>query len=310
MNEQVKLLLDDVKQHYTMPVDVVIDGPASGVLTHTQSSQKLLANGHLELKVADTTNVDYTLSHELLHMKLVTAGFSPLQYRLATGDPDVDQQFFAVGTSLYDSVMHVQIRAEQAKMGLLTGETMKQLGAGVTASLPADPRPDQLVYCIMTLLDALVMFEGGSKPQLKYWQVNYPDALPLAQELYATITSKGTATPFDFRRMVVRIWRQFDQILQKHGFQETANAEFATLPPILSERQLRLNLNQTYEILHSEMTDRATKKRAYVAMGKGDQQNAFVLPLAALSSEGFQQLYQTPLKTVLLQYQVDYAIRD
>ncbi|WP_203623981.1 MULTISPECIES: hypothetical protein [unclassified Lacticaseibacillus] len=310
MNEQVKLLLDDVKQHYTMPVDVVIDGPASGVLTHTQSAQKLLANGHLELKVADTTNVDYTLSHELLHMKLVTAGFSPLQYRLATGDPDVDQQFFAVGTSLYDSVMHVQIRAEQAKMGLLTGETMKQLGAGVTASLPDDPRPDQLVYCIMTLLDALVMFEGGSKPQLKYWQANFPDALPLAQELYATITSKSTATPFDFRRMVVRIWRQFDQILQKHGFQETANAEFATLPPILSERQLRLNLNQTYEILHSEMTDRATKKRAYVAMGKGDQQNAFVLPLADLSSEGFQQLYQTPLKTVLLQYQVDYAIRD
>lgn len=310
MNEQTQLLLDDVKKHYTMPVDVVIDGPTSGVLTHTQSAQKLLANGHLELKVSDTTNVDYTLSHELLHMKLVTTGFPPLQYRLATGDPDVDQQFFAVGTSLYDSVMHVQIRAEQAKMGILTAETMKQLGAGVTASLPEDPRPDQLVYCVMTLLDALVMFEGGSKGQLNYWKVNYPDALPLAQDLYATLMSKSVATPFDFRRMVVRIWRQFDQILQKHGFQETANGEFATLPPILSERQLRLTLSQTYEILHSEMTDRATKKRAYVAMGKGDQQNAFVLPLADLSSEGFQQLYQTPLKTVLLQYQVDYAIRD
>lgn len=310
MNEQVQILLDEVKTHYTMPVDVVIDGPASGVLTHQQSGQKLLANGHLELRVSDTTNVDYTLSHELLHMKLVTDGFPPLQYRLATGDPAVDQQFFAVGTTLYDAVMHVAIRAEQAKLGVLTDPVLKQLAAGVTASLPKQPRADQLVYCIMTLLDALVMFEGGSKGQLKYWQVNYPDALPLAQDLYQTLMAKPCSTPFDFRRMVLRVWRQFDQMLQKHGFQETANAEFATLPPILSERQLRLALNQTFEVLHSEMTDRATKKRAYIAMGKGDRQNAFVLPLADLSAEGFQQLYQTPLKTVLLQYKVDYAIRD
>ncbi|MFD1393091.1 hypothetical protein ACFQ3L_05720 [Lacticaseibacillus jixianensis] len=309
MNEEISILLDEVKQHYTMPVDVVIDGPASGVLTHTQSTQKLLPNGHLELRISDTTNVDYTLSHELLHMKLVTDGFPPLQYRLATGEPQVDQQFFAVGTALYNAALHLPIRAAQAKLGVLTPAVEKQLAAGVTAVLPKTPRPDQLVYCVMTLLDALVAFEGGSKGQLKYWGANYADALPLAQQLYTTLMAKPCTRPFDFRRMVVRLWWQFDQILQKHGFQATANAEFATLPPILSERQLRLALNQTFEVLHSEMIDRTTKKRAYVALGKGDGQNAFVLPLANLSAEGFQQLYQTPLKTVLLQYKVDYAIR-
>ena len=53
------------------------------------------------------------------------------------------------------------------------------------------------------------------------------------------------------------------------------------------------------------------KQPAYVAMGRSDDQNAFVLPLSenATTPEAFQQLYQQPLNDVLAQYQLDYTIR-
>ncbi|WP_338216533.1 hypothetical protein [Lacticaseibacillus salsurivasis] len=312
MDETITKLLEAVKSNYATPIEVVVEGEASGQLNHSQSAQKLLANGHLEVRVTDTTAPDYTLSHELMHMLLITTGFPQLQYHLASGEPALDQQFFAVSMALYDAALHDLIRQWQAEHGVLTAEVMTALAAGVEAVLPAvdELNDGLLVYCTMTLLDALVMFEGGSKAQQKHWSHDYPQAMTLAQSLYATITSKKHATPFDFRRLVVRLWRQFDEMLPHAGFQPTVNAEFATLPPVLSERQLRLAVNQTYELLHSEMRDLETKKRAYVAMGKGDGQNAFVLPVGDLSPEGFQQLYQAPLKTILNQYDIDYAIRD
>lgn len=78
MQENVQVLLDEVKQHYDHPLEVVIQGEASGVLTHDQSHQRLKKDGTLEVVVTDTTNADYTLSHELLHLLYQMKGYSQL----------------------------------------------------------------------------------------------------------------------------------------------------------------------------------------------------------------------------------------
>ncbi|WP_218841888.1 hypothetical protein [Lacticaseibacillus absianus] len=304
--EMLDPLLADVQAHYAMPIEVAVSGPASGRLTHEQSHQELLGNNHLQVSVTDTTAVAYTLSHELLHMQLTTAGYPPLQFHLTTGQPQVDQQFFAVATALYDAALHGQIRAWQVAHGLFTPAVTQALAAGFAEKLSGDDDTALSVFRILTALDAYVMFDGRAGD----WLAAVPDEAAVAADLYGLLVDKPIDSPFAFRRAVVKLWRAFDVTLTRHGFQETGNAEFATLPPVLSARQLRLALNQTFELRHSEMRNRNTRQRAYVAQGKGDGQNAFVLPLTqALSPAAFQTLYQTPLQDVLQRYDLDYTLR-
>ena len=308
MQENVQVLLDEVKQHYDHPLEVVIQGEASGVLTHDQSHQRLKKDGTLEVVVTDTTNADYTLSHELLHLLYQMKGYSQLQFHLLSGDPQVDDQLYATSTALYNAAMHMLVVAWQREHGLITDAVVAQVLAGFKQNVPAEADDQLVIYRILSLLDLLGFLDGNLPADLA---VAYPQALPYAQELFQLINEQKLDSPFGLRRAIVHLFSRFDALTEQLGYQSTNDQEFATLSPVLSKRQLRLTLDQVYLIKHSGYRDRDTKQPAYVAMGRSDDQNAFVLPLSenATTPEAFQQLYQQPLNDVLAQYQLDYTIR-
>lgn len=311
-NPELQSLFERVQQGYTMPVRVEIQGPASGVLRHSQSQEALQPNGDLLVQVSDTTDVDYTLSHELLHMYYATSGYPQLQYHLLTGTPELDRQHYATATALSSAALHLMIAAWQREHHLLGDAQLAQLGAGLTESLSPEPAAgDQLlIYRSLSLFDHMTLFvDGGAEDQRAQWQQRYPQALAIATALYQTLTAKTLDSPFAYRRAVVNLFGRFNALIQAAGYQPLDNAEFATLPPVLSQRQLRLSLNQVFELKHSAYRDRATKQRGYVAIGKGDGQNAFVLPLKKTAPADFQQLYQQPLGELLATYQLDYTVR-
>ena len=281
MQEDVETLLNEVKEHYDHPLEVDISGEASGVLTHDQSHQQLKKDGTLVVAVTDTTNVDYTLSHELLHLLFQMKGYPQLQFHLLSGDPQVDDQLYATSTSLYNAAVHMLVVAWQRDHNLLTDAAVAQVLAGFKQNVPAE------------LANA------------------YPQALPLARELYDLLDAQKLDSPFGLRRAVVHLLARFDTVIERLGYQPTNDAEFATLTPVLSHRQLRLTLDQVFMIKHSGYRDRETKEPAYVAMGRSDEQNAFVLPLPEKETtpEAFQQLYQQSLNDILTQYRLDYTIR-
>lgn len=281
-NPEVQTLFERVQQGYTMPVRIEVAGPASGVLLHSQSQEKLQPNGELLVQVSDTTDVDYTLSHELLHMAYAAEGYPQLQYQLLTGTPELDRQHYATATALSSAVLHLVIARWQRDHGLLGETQFAQLTAGFADVLPDEtPQGDQLlIYRSLSLLDHMTLFEdGGSADQKADWQRRYPQALAIASALYQTLTTKPIDSPFAYRRALVNLFGRFNALIQAAGFAPLDNAEFVTVPPVLSSRQLRLSLNQVFELKHSAYRDRATKKPAYVALGKGDGQNAFVLPV-------------------------------
>lgn len=308
MQENVQVLLDEVKQHYDHPLEVVIQGEASGVLTHDQSHQRLKKDGTLEVVVTDTTNADYTLSHELLHLLYQMKGYSQLQFHLLSGDPQVDDQLYATSTALYNAAMHMLVVAWQREHGLITDAVVAQVLAGFKQNVPAEADDQLVIYRILSLLDLLGFLDGKLPADLA---AAYPQALPYAQELFQLINEQKLDSPFGLRRAIVHLFSRFDTLIEQLGYQPTNDQEFATLSPVLSKRQLRLTLDQVYLIKHSGYRDRDTKQPAYVAMGRSDDQNAFVLPLSenATTPEAFQQLYQQPLNDVLAQYQLDYTIR-
>ena len=81
------------------------------------------------------------------------------------------------------------------------------------------------------------------------------------------------------------------------------------MPPVLSQRQLRLQLNQVFELKHSDYRDVDSKAQGYVALG-ADGQNAFTLPLTNPSAPFFQHLYTQSVQAVLTQYHLDYTVRE
>ncbi len=309
---QLQALFEHVQQGYTMPVRLDISGAASGQLLHSQSQERLQPNGELLVQVTDTTDVAYTLSHELMHMDYAANGYPQLQYHLLTGMPELDRQHYATATALSAAALHIVIAGWQRAHGFLGATQEAQLSAGFESVLTPEPAEgDQLlIYRSLSLFDHMTLFaDGGSREQHAQWQQRYPRALAIASALYATLTTKPIASPFAYRRAVVNLFGRFNALIQAAGFQPLDNAEFATLPPVLSARQLRLSLNQVFELKHSAYRDRETKQPAYVAMGKGDGQNAFVLPLKDTSPAAFQSLYQQPVGELLEAYHLDYTVR-
>lgn len=313
-SETVEAMLTKVKNFYKeTPITVTVAGPASGILTHDQSQQILHKNGSLELKITDQTNVDYTLSHELGHMLMKSQGYSQLQFPVTTGQPQLDEQIGATATALYNSAAHVIILADQKARHLINETVTKEFLAGFYQSVPAeDPNtPDQLlIFRMLSLLDTLVFFEGGQGLNNELL-LKYPASYPYAQQLYRALTAKKIDTPFAFRRGVLALFKTFAEILETLGYVPMDHSQFAVLTPIFGQRQLRLAVNQTLEILHSEYQDLTTGQRAYIAVGKNDRQAAFVfkdLPKDITPAQ-FQTLYDQPLQTVLTDNKVTYGIR-
>lgn len=307
-------MLAEVQSFYkNTPITVTIDGTAAGFLTHDQSQQVWHKDGTLEIKVTDQTNINYTLSHELGHMLLENQGYSRLQFPMTTGQPQLDEQIGATATALYNSAAHIIILAAQKQRQLINDTVTKEFLAGVYQSVPAeDPnQPDQLlIFRMLSLLDTLVFFDGGQTLNNELL-LKYPTSYPYAQQLYRALTAKKIDTPFAFRRGVLALFKTFAEILETLGYVAMDHSGFAVLTPVFSQRQLRLAVNQTLEILHSEYQDLTTGQRAYVAVGKNDRQAAFVfkhLP-KEMSPEQFRLLYERPLQDVLTAEKITYAIR-
>lgn len=317
-SDNVADLLAEVQKHYPQPIQITVTPQASGNLTHDQSEQVMHKDGSLEIHIKDRTNVDYTLSHELLHMLLGYRGFSEISFPVSSGVPQMDEQIGATATSLYNSAAHILILEEQQAHGILNDTVAQDFMAGLYEAVPMEdanhPNDQLLIYRMLSLLDALVFANtalGDVKNVHNVLITKYPQALEYAEALYGALTAKKVTDPFSFRRAVIAAFKAFREIINRLNFVPMNHAQFAVLEPVYSKRQLRLSLNQVVEVLHSEYTDLTTKQRAYIAIGKNDEQAAFVfrdLP-EDMSAEQFQALYQENLETVLTQEHVSYGIR-
>lgn len=305
-------LFAKIQPGYTMPIKFDISGTPADKLVHSQSQEVLQPNGDLLVQIKDSPDVEYTLSHELMHMYLATSGYPQVQYHLLTGTPEVDKQHYATATALSTAALHAVVAEWQRAHGFLGEKQFDLLKKGFAAAIPPEPAggDNLVIYRSLSLFDHMTLFvDGGTDAQKAQWENDFPQAYPLAQDLYQTLTQKALDTPFAYRRAVVNLFARFNALVQAARFQPLDNDEFATLPPVLSQRQLRLSLNQVFTLKHSAYRDRQTKQLAYVALGKGDRQNAFVLPLTDTSPAAMQSLYQQPLGEILDQYHIDYSLR-
>ena len=321
MTEELKLnkanqdLLDEVNDLFPRgSVFVQFHGEKSGFVRHDQAETTSLPGG-LVITVTDLTEPNYTASHELLHLLMTLRGFPQIFFELSLGDKQLDEQMMIMATDLFNTVAHQIVVDQQRQHGLINEQIEQEYFKGITATLTDEGDQDdgERTLRLLTLLDALVFYAGGhmTKQQEEELQRRYPVAWASAQFLYGQVMEKPVKSPFEMRRTVVKLFRLFDTQLQQWGLPALHNNQFTSLSPVLSKRQLRLEVAQVYDIYHSEMTERDSKRRAYVVLGKNDQQNAFVLPSpkGEYYSDQMLKFYHQPVEDLLKSQNVPFILR-
>lgn len=311
LNKTNQELLDQVNKLYPEgTVFVQFHGEKSGYVRHDQATQKTIP-GALVIIVTDLTAPNYTASHELLHLLMLLEGFPQIFFQLSLGDKQLDEQMMIMSTDLYNIAMHRVVVAEQRKHGLIDEQVEQLYLKGIEHTLSAEKEDDdERTLRLLTLLDALVFYGDNLPKYEKALEEKYPVALAAAKKIYAEITKKPIKNPFDMRRTIIKIYSLFDQQMQDWNLPALHNNEYTTLSPVLSERQLRLEMRQVFEIYHSDMKERGTSKRAYVGLRRSDGQNSFTLPAPASETpEAFKKIYAQPVKEFLEKNSVPYIVR-
>ena len=314
-SEDTVQLLEQVNRVYPGSVVLRGSGEATGVLTHDQVTTSMLGT-RLMVEVTDATAPEYAATKELLMMLLTLNGYPQVYFQLKSDDLEMTDQLMVMTTYLYQPALRAIIYQEQAKHGLLTEEVANAFAKGVMQTLTKENGQDrsEAALRILTLLDAQVFMAAVPSVTSSYTDTFaelYPEAWAAATRIFDVMHVSGIKDPFTVHRAVVAAFKQFDKQMQAWQLPELRATEFATLTPVLSERQLRLPLAQVFEIKHTEMKDRNTGETAYVGLNKTDGQNSFVLSVPKENQpEFFKALYQTPVREVLEKIGQPFVVRQ
>lgn len=314
INDEVQSLLDAVNQLYPGKVDLQFTSDDKvGYVRHDQA-QAIQDQNQITIKVTDVTAPNYTASHELLHILMTLRGFPQLFFAISTGEEQLDQQLMMLGTELYDTVCHLVVVTEQRKHHLIDDKIEQLYLKGVQATITPEPveADDKMTLRLLTVLDALVFFGTENKTIMVQLQQDNPKTLAAARELYKAITEKPVASPFSLRRNIVKLFRAFDEQLKNWGLPPINMQEFATISNVVSERQLRLEVRQMFELYHSDMVDIKSKRRAYVGINRADNQNSFVISAPTKDKdtpEYYKAIYSLTVQELFDKLEMPYIMR-
>ncbi|MFH7281035.1 IpaB/EvcA family protein [Weissella confusa] len=316
-SEDTVKLLNQVNQVYPGSVVLRGSGEATGKLTHDQVSTDMLGT-RLMVEVTDATAPDFSATQELLNMMLTLSGYPQVYFQLKSEDINMTDQLMVMSTYLYQPALRAITYKEQAKHGLVTAAVVKAFANGVMSTLTPEANNDrsEAALRLLTLLDARVFMNAvPTDIDTAIYTDSFADAFPEAWEaaghIFATMKVDDIKDPFTVHRAVIAAFKGFDAQMIAWNLPELKALEFATLTPVLSERQLRLPLAQVFDIKHTEMTDRNTEKSAYVGLSKSEGQNSFVISVPDENQpEFFKALYQTPVREVLEQIGQPFVVRQ
>lgn len=315
----VKQLLKEVDDLYPLGmVHVDFTGDKSGVVRHDQAELKQLP-GMMVVQVKDLTAPNYTASHELLHLWYTLKQYPQVLFNLSWGDKDLDDQSRMFATGLYNAVMHRLIVADQRKWGLINETIEQEYLKGLEAALPeedadplssADQKMNTLVR-VINLFDAVTFFGNHLAIVEEELNQRYPYALKVAKEWQEKIFNRPMESPWETRRTIVNLFKLVDEQLGCWGLPLLNNQRYATVTPVLSKRQLRLEVKQVFEIYRSDMQLKDNQGNAYTGLRRGDGQNSFVIPRPKGNApEEFVKLYAEPVQEFLEKRGFPYTVRE
>jgi len=302
--------VESIEQQYNKKIELYSDYAEQQYLTLDQASHEM-KDDVIKVVITNEKYSEFVLSHELHHIELELSDEPSISCALTTGKQDADGRVLAIANSIFETLEHVTVLKRQQEDGTYTADVKAEYLKGVNAAL----RPKvTLDLANMRFYRTLIMFDGiifGEHEHDADWQNEFSTSYKYATKLVEIAEKNDLSVPFQFRRALVNALDAYNEIIISNGYQGSHFHTFLNITPVVSERQLRLGLNQTYQIKHSEYKNRATGKDGFALIAMNDGQSVATLDLdpAKVTPEFYKAFYQYSVQEVFDKEQIKYLIR-
>ncbi|MFC6322739.1 hypothetical protein [Companilactobacillus baiquanensis] len=302
--------IDRIEQTSGKKVVLNSDYKDHDTLTLDQASHEIKGE---EIIVVVTNEVyrDFVLAHELYHVEIEIADGPKIYNSVTSGHNDIDGRIISTANSLQETLEHALIVKKQTEDGTYTYDIKMKYLEGIDDALdpgveidPANMR----FFRTLLIFDAMIFGEHTKDPSLKN---EYPTSFKYAKKLSDIVDANDLTSSFQFRRALIRLLEDYNDVIISNGFEGMYYHEFLNITPVVSERQLRLSLNQVYQIKHSNFTDRRYNEKAFVLLGINDGQSVASLDIDPnkVDPQFYQKYYQQTVKETFESNDVHYLIR-
>ncbi|WP_338215475.1 hypothetical protein [Companilactobacillus muriivasis] len=313
INELPELIVkqvESIEQQYNKKIEIFANYLQQDVLTLDQADHSM-AGDKIKVTITNEKYSEFVLSHELHHIELELSDEPSISSALTTGQPDRDGRVLAFANSMFETLEHVTVVKRQKEDGTYTDEIKAEYLKGIEAALHPKvelDRANMRFYRTLIMLDGIIFGEHSRDTE---WQEDFAVSFKYANKLAKIAEDNDLSVPFQFRRALVNMLDAYNEIIISNGYQGLHFHTFLNITPVLSARQLRLSLNQVYQIKHSEYKNRATGRDGFALIGLNDGQSVTTLNLdpEKVTPEFYKTFYQYTVEEVFKEQGTKYLIR-
>ena len=302
--------VEKIEQVHNKKIVIFSDYEKQDYLTLDQASHTIEGDT-IKVVITNEKFADFVLSHELHHIELELSDEPEIDCAVTSGQRDRDGQVLMVANSIFETLEHVAVLKRQKEDGTYTDEIKQEFLKGIDIALR--PRVSMDV-ANMRFYRTLVMFDGiifSEHAKDADWKNDFSKSFKYASELVEIAEKNDLSVPFQFRRALVNCLDTYNEIIISNGYQGLHFHTFLNVTPVISKRQLRLSLNQAYQIKHSEYKNRATGRDGFVLIAINDGQGVATLNLNPdkVTPEFYKAFYQYTVQEVFEKEGIKYLIR-
>jgi hypothetical protein len=310
LSDNIVEQINQIEQKSGKSVEVFSDFEKQNFLTLDQASH---SNDDQTIKVEITNEkfADFVLLHELYHIQLEISDEPSIQVAVTSEKPDVDGRILSTANSVFETLEHSLIIKKQIADGSLSDEVKKEYLRGIETTLNPNVAIDA---ANMTFFRALILFDAvifADKRDDLEWKESYTEAFKFVTKAVEIADKNDLTVPFQFRRALVAILDEYNELIISYGYESMNYHEYLAITPVLSNHQLRLTLNQVYQIKHTTFKMRDTREDAFALLAINDGQSAASLgfDVDQVNPEFYKKFYQQTVQATFEANNIDYLIR-
>ncbi|WP_245865755.1 hypothetical protein [Companilactobacillus nuruki] len=308
--EHIVKQVEKIEQQYNKNIELYSDYSDQQFLTLDQASHES-NDDVIKVVITNEKFSEFVLSHELHHIELELSDEPEIDSAVTSGKSDFDGRVLSIANSVFETLEHVLVVKLQKEDGTFSDEIKKEYLKGVEAALHPKVELDR---ANMRFYRTLIMFDGiifGEHEFDDDWKHEFPKSFKYASHLAEIAEKDDLTVPFKFRRALVNALDAYNEVIISNGYEGLHFHTFLNITPIISKRQLRLSLNQVYQIKHSEYKNRATGKDGFVLIAINDGQGIATLNLdpVKVTPEFYKAFYQYTVEDVFDKEGIKYLIR-
>lgn len=302
--------VEKIEQQYNKKIELYSDFVKQDFLTLDQADHQTDGDT-IKVVITNENFVEFVLSHELHHIELELSDEPNISCAVTTGQRDRDGRVLSIANSIFETLEHVTVLKKQQADGTYTDEIKAEYLKGIETALRPKVELDKAnmrFYRSLILFDGIIFSEHARDAE---WQVEFSTSFKYAKKLVEIAEANDLSVPFQFRRALVNALDAYNEIIISNGYQGLHFHTFLNITPILSKRQLRLSVNQVYQVKHSEYKNRATGKDAFAMIAINDGQSVATLDIDPdkVNPEFYKAFYQYTIADVFEKEGIDYLIR-